>query len=522
MALRVRKRHVLIILIACTQALCLTWGIGVFSAWIRSSLWTIVHDQVVADNVQTAGQLATLIREIEVSDIRENRDSWARLQSIVDDIRLPNDGFVCVADAADGAILCHPQFDAAVAILHGESPDDVTMSKNAAPASDTSAPMMKKKMMLPDTAQKSASVATPDPPMMKKDMPVGDPDAATPAGRSAPMMKKKMMLGAAESTGELSQRVDITSQTTMYDGELQIIAAAYLPGMDAHVNVHQKASGIQARIDGIVAPVLPIGLMVSLAIVFSTTGLITFIVHRYENRLAAINEGLEDLVRVRSRSLLRTRDAVVFGLAKLAESRDTDTGSHLERIRRYVGVLAWHLADPPEEIDEAYIDRIQLASSLHDIGKVAIPDAVLLKPGKLTAEEREIMETHAKHGGECLAAIGQKLGEDDFLQMSHEIAMYHHEKWDGTGYPHGLAETMIPLSARLVALADVYDALRSRRPYKEPMPHAKAKQIILEGRGTHFDPDVVDAFLRCESDFISVSESLQEKPVDCAGHAKAA
>ena len=131
---------------------------------------------------------------------------------------------------------------------------------------------------------------------------------------------------------------------------------------------------------------------------------------------------------------------------------------------------------------------------------------VLLKPGAFTPEERTQMETHAALGGACLDAIGEQLGDDDFLQLSREIAYGHHEKWDGTGYPAQAKGEDIPASARIVALSDVYDALRSRRPYKEPMPHAQARAIIVEGRGSHFDPAVVDAFLACESVFERLSD----------------
>ena len=196
----------------------------------------------------------------------------------------------------------------------------------------------------------------------------------------------------------------------------------------------------------------------------------------------------------------------VFGLAKLAESRDNDTGEHLDRIRLYVTILAAQIEKVGEKRGKNYIETMALASSLHDIGKVGIPDSVLLKPGHFTGEEREIMETHAALGGDCLKAIGKQLGDDDFLQLARDIAYGHHEKWDGSGYPFGIAGDAIPISARIVALADVYDALRSRRPYKNPMPHEKAKAIIIEGRGSHFDPQVVDAFIQCEELFVEVSQ----------------
>lgn len=200
---------------------------------------------------------------------------------------------------------------------------------------------------------------------------------------------------------------------------------------------------------------------------------------------------------------------MIFGLAKLSESRDNDTGEHLDRISAYVTILARHLATFVT-VDRQLIDEIGLASSLHDIGKVGVPDQVLLKPGKFGPEERIVIETHPRIGQECLQALEQQLGEDNFLSLATEICACHHEKWDGTGYPNGLSGTEIPLSARIVALADVYDALRSRRPYKEPMSHTKARTIILEGKGSHFDPNVVDAFLMAEHEFEELSERYSE------------
>ena len=299
-----------------------------------------------------------------------------------------------------------------------------------------------------------------------------------------------------------------------YFGELQIIAAANIPEMGATVNVHQKAAGIEDNISQIMSPVMPIGLAISLGSLIFTSGLVLGVVRRYDNRLVTINDKLEQTVQNRTKTLRRTRDAIIYGLAKLAESRDTDTGDHLDRIRLYVTILGAQLGQTDSTFTRNHIETLALASSLHDIGKVGIPDAVLLKPGRFTPQEREVMERHAAIGGECLKAIGDQLGEDDFLQLAREIAYCHHEKWDGTGYPFQISGESIPLAARIVALADVYDALRSRRPYKDPMSHAKAKKIILEGCGNHFDPQIVNAFLDCEEQFIQVSERYNAATVD--------
>lgn len=200
----------------------------------------------------------------------------------------------------------------------------------------------------------------------------------------------------------------------------------------------------------------------------------------------------------------KSRTTAILALAKLAEFRDRDTGNHLERIREYSKILATELSEHPayrKYITQKYIDDIYLSSILHDIGKVGIPDNILLKPGKLTPEEFEIMKYHAIYGGDALCESEKHTTDHSFLTIGKQIAYHHHEKWDGSGYPKGLSGKDIPLSARIVALADVYDALTSKRYYKSAMSHELAKNIILQDSGIHFDPDVVKAFLARESEF---------------------
>ncbi|MBX9791227.1 MAG: response regulator [Pirellulales bacterium] len=212
---------------------------------------------------------------------------------------------------------------------------------------------------------------------------------------------------------------------------------------------------------------------------------------------------------------LESRDVLLFAMAKLTESRDNDTGMHLDRIREYCRILAQELSAWPEyhdEIDGEYIQLLYLTSPLHDIGKVGIPDSVLLKPGPLTPEEFEVMKQHTTIGGETLQAVTMAHPEARYLSMARDIAFTHHERWDGSGYPFGLREREIPLCGRLTALADVYDALTSRRIYKAKMGHAQARQIIFDGSGSHFDPDVVEAFRRREDEFTRVANLLNASP----------
>ena len=210
---------------------------------------------------------------------------------------------------------------------------------------------------------------------------------------------------------------------------------------------------------------------------------------------------------------LETRDVAIFAMARLAESRDPETGAHLERIRHYSRVIARHLSQQEkfrDQVDTEYVRLIYLTSPLHDIGKVGIPDSILLKPGRLTSGEFEIMKTHTTIGAETLEAAVRQYPGVRFLSMARDIALTHHECFDGSGYPCGLAGTRIPLAGRIVALADVYDALTSKRVYKEAFTHGLARSVILEENGTHFDPDVVDAFIAKEEEFLAVWNRFSE------------
>lgn len=224
----------------------------------------------------------------------------------------------------------------------------------------------------------------------------------------------------------------------------------------------------------------------------------------------------EVAVRIRAGERIsgfETRDIVIFSLARLVESRDSETGHHLERIRHYSKTLAITISksdNPPKEIDGLFVDNIFLTSPLHDIGKVGIPDHILLKPGRFDDEEFEIMKRHSRIGFDTLNEALKRYPKADYLRMSAEIALSHHEKFNGTGYPDGLKGEEIPLSARILALADVYDALVSKRIYKEAYSHDKAKSIIEQERGKHFDPRVVDAFLSCKEEFIEIFKRFSE------------
>lgn len=207
------------------------------------------------------------------------------------------------------------------------------------------------------------------------------------------------------------------------------------------------------------------------------------------------------------------QDAIITALAKLSEYRDPETGAHLLRLKKYCGLICDALANNPayrEHVTPAFADDLIRSSPLHDIGKVGIPDAILKKPGKLTTEEFEIMKQHAGIGGDTLRAVYDQYPSQSFIKCGMDVAYCHHEKWNGSGYPLGLKGEEIPLAARILALVDVYDALTCRRVYKAPFPRERAKAIILEGSGEHFDPNIVNAFLSLENDFYQIAEQFAD------------
>jgi putative two-component system response regulator len=214
-------------------------------------------------------------------------------------------------------------------------------------------------------------------------------------------------------------------------------------------------------------------------------------------------------VERRTREITAIQDITIFTMASLAETRDLETGNHIRRTQFYVKALAEHLRSNPKFsafLTDAYIDAVFKSAPLHDIGKVGIPDRILLKPGRFTPEEFEIMKTHTTLGRDAILSAERALGlQIPFLETAKQIAYSHQEKWDGSGYPQGLRGDAIPFSARLMAIADVYDALISKRVYKDPVPHAEAVGILRQGRGSHFDPDILDGFLEIADCFHTIA-----------------
>ncbi|HXC37332.1 MAG TPA: two-component system response regulator [Burkholderiales bacterium] len=236
------------------------------------------------------------------------------------------------------------------------------------------------------------------------------------------------------------------------------------------------------------------------------------------------NTYLESEVQRRTREVQVIQDVTIMAMGSLAETRDNETGKHIRRTQNYVRALARQLQPDPKfapELSDAYIELLYKSAPLHDIGKVGIPDAILLKPGKLTPEEFEIMKTHTTLGRDAILAAEELIdAPSSFLRVAREIAHYHQEKWDGSGYPDRLVGEAIPLSARLMAVADVYDALVSRRVYKQPIPHDQAVEIMREGRGKHFDPLLLDAFLVIEREFQAIAERFVDTNAELVAKAR--
>jgi putative two-component system response regulator len=225
-------------------------------------------------------------------------------------------------------------------------------------------------------------------------------------------------------------------------------------------------------------------------------------IKQYQNKL-------EDMVIERTRKVEKTKDVIIKAMGVLAEFRDPETGAHIQRTQFYVLALANHLKKHPQfksYLTDDVIEALFKSAPLHDVGKIAVPDDILQKPGKLSAEEFEVMKKHARQGKLAIESLEDDLPGELFIKYAIEIAFTHHEKWNGTGYPRGIKGEAIPISGRIMALADVYDALISKRVYKPAFTHEAARKIIIEGRGKQFDPILVEAFLELENEFITIAE----------------
>lgn len=445
--MQIKRRRLLVLLLVVSQFGCLAFGILWAAQWLHGAFGEFIERNFSAQCRLTACELARRIDEAPIASVEPGTHDWERLQAICEATHVPHNGFTTVIRSDTGSLVCHSK------LKH-------------------------------------------DPSLLSKfpgRIPLVNPRGVAPLVEAARQAEAR---GGLPATGQIED-----------GGRLYVAACVNLPKLNAVLAVVQPEEAIAAASAELVNPLLQAGLVLTLSVVGATALISAYLVSRFETTLTAVNASLEHEVEARTQSLIRTRNAVVFGLAKLSESRDKDTAGHLERVRSYVTILASQMAKTNSEIDHTFVANLAVASALHDVGKVGVPDAVLLKVGRLTPSERRAMQMHTELGGECLAAIGRQLGEDDFLELGYQVALAHHEQWDGSGYPHGLQGKQIPLSARIVALADVYDALTSDRPYRPALSHAEAREWIVSQYGTQFDPEVVEAFVDREIDIARISQA---------------
>lgn len=303
--------------------------------------------------------------------------------------------------------------------------------------------------------------------------------------------------------------------------EMEDVPIIFISALDTPVD---EAKGLAlGAVDYVSKPIVPAIVMTRVATHVRLGRAMRLILTQNEHLDRRVAERTEALARKNAelsaavQRIARTQDATLFALTSLASTRDNETGQHILRTQAYVRELAQRLHRHPAHrptLDDETVEVIAKSAALHDIGKVAIPDAILHKPGRLDTAEFEIMKTHTTHGWQALSQAEAALqGEaGSFLRHARDIARSHHERWDGTGYPRGLRGAQTPLSARLMAVADVYDALISRRVYKAPMPHDEALHLIAQQRGRHFDPDVVDALMADPDRFNAIAQTHRDEP----------
>jgi len=298
---------------------------------------------------------------------------------------------------------------------------------------------------------------------------------------------------------ELCRRLKAEPQT-------RAIPVIFLTAMDQDID--QEEGFFCGCVDYITKPIAPSLVMARVATHIA--------LKRTSDQLAYTNANLKREVERQTREVHKVQEVTIMAMASLAETRDNETGMHLRRTQEYVRALAEDLQqDSPyaDELDTRSIDLMTKSAPLHDIGKVGIPDGILLKPGRLTSDEFEVMKTHAEIGARIIGSAEELLDTpSSFLRYAREIAHHHHENWDGSGYPDSLAGVAIPLSARLMAVADVYDALICRRIYKNPFSHADARHFIIKGSGGKFDPVLVQAFERLAPRFAEIADNLRDPP----------
>lgn len=447
----IKRRQVLIAMLVMSQLGCMAFGVLWASQWLHAAFNQIIHRSVTLQSESLALTIAQ--RSSELADLEQPADAPANedsLQHFVEQINVPHDGFVSIVRITDGKVLA---------------------TSLTAPAG------------------------------VKTGTTVAHETLRIGKGEPQPLL-------AALASGQDNPKRLFVSGMSEFAGQPYAVTALNVPQHQAAIVVALADASVNRLAAELVTPMIQVGFVLTGAVVGATAICTIFLVRRFDSTLLEVSSSLEREVDRRTLGLQRSRNAVVFGLAKLAESRDKDAGQHLERLRTYVTILATELAKHNSKIDHHYVANLAIASALHDVGKMGVPDAVILKLGKLTAAERRAMQMHTVLGDECLASVERMLGDNDqFLTFAREVAAAHHEQWDGSGYPYGLQGKDIPLAARIVALADVYDALTSHREYRPAASHAEAREWIVSHYGSQFDPEVVEAFIAREVDFAKISQA---------------
>ena len=431
--------------------------VGVMQSLLFVLGWSLLFDsthQRVSDGVEHVilrGNEAVAHSLVQAlgsfpNGIEPGSADWERAQNVIEGVKLGADGFACILDAND-SIVCHPR-------MRSE----------------------------PRLGEVNYALATVSSPAAEDQVPLGQVGIGRPY------------------SGTLRLAFEGDHFITTYAHETE----------GWRLILHQPVSSLVAvssqMTQGLWSPMLGVG-----STIFLLTAVLGFLFLRAHDReVLTWNRGLQARVEEQTEEILCAHQAILYGIAKLSEYRDSDTGLHVERMCAYSAALARELRRRGADLDDDWIVDLELAASLHDIGKVAIPDSILLKPGALTEEEFAIMRDHAEAGADALRAVRERTGPLPLLELGIEIAAGHHERWDGTGYPQGLRGAEIPLSARIVAVADVFDALMSKRVYKPEIPFEQVVESIEQGRGSHFDPEVVDAFHAVSHELLEIRTRLQD------------
>lgn len=447
-----KRRQLLILLLAASQLGCMTFGVLWASRWVQNTFRGCTERNAASQSETIAFELARRIDDADLKSFAPGSTGWHQLKELCETVDVPHNGHVAIVNLDDGALIWHSNLKSDPQLLR--------------------------------TYPGRTTIVT--------------DDGVMPLIKAAQNSKR----GA-----ELAVSGELESQDQLYRA-----TCLALPTFDAAIVVYMSQASLDQSVAEFVTPVLQVGFVLTAVVVGASSLLTVFLVGKFDNTLSALGSSIEAEVDRRTLALIRGRSALALGLAKLAESRDKDAGHHLERMRTYVTILATELAKQNPEIDHHYVANLASASTLHDVGKIGVPDSVILKLGRLTPAERRAMQMHTVLGGECLANVAQFLGEpDQFVELCRQIAMSHHEQWDGSGYPQGLQGKAIPLAARIVALADVYDALTTSRAYRDAVSHAEAREWIVSNYGAQFDPEVVEAFVAREHDFAKISLAAHER-----------